>query len=232
MSLLPWLIMASESSGGTPPALYNTVIGGQGAITTTAGALETLLGLSGGDVSYFNLSGNDIQAKIDVTYTPPTSCFASNTTITSYIDMDSKLIGLGLNAFQDATNFLTLESDGLTYIPANGLRNTGITTLNTPNVTTVGSAGLRDNSLTTIDLPLLTSTSNSAFRGSTVATLINIPLCATLGTTVDTQNYVFWILNTGCTINCPASLETVNGGGREFDIAYAEDTRGATINYI
>lgn len=84
--------------------LYNTLIGGEGINTTTAGQLETLLGLSPGDVSYFNLNGNDIEAFIDVSYEIPASAFDSNTDITSFVDLDNLVTALNYRSFYLCSN--------------------------------------------------------------------------------------------------------------------------------
>jgi len=87
---------------GAPP--YNTLIGGEGVTTNTAAALETLLGLSPGDVTYFKLSGNDILARINVKYDIPASAFQLNTDITSYVDYEGRVDTIGTQAFEDTTS--------------------------------------------------------------------------------------------------------------------------------
>ena len=191
-------------------SLYNTVIGGQGAITTTAGALESLLGLTSGDVSYFNINGNDIEAKIDVDYTLTNSLFKNNTTITSYKDTDEHVVEIEDQCFRNATNANDFLLLGALIIGTLVFRNTAITTI-TLNATSIGSNAVRDcGSLVTFDARFTTST------------LGNNSL----------DNNVFLGCTSLATVNCALVLETNNAGGRDGDIAYAEDTLGATINYF
>lgn len=90
--------------GGALP--YNTIIGGEGVNTTSASALESLLLLSPGDVSYFNLNGNDIEAMIDVSYTIPSATFQNNTDITSFQDLEGKVTQINGSAFEDCVNLV------------------------------------------------------------------------------------------------------------------------------
>ena len=73
--IIPFGFLNKQSSA---PAVYNTVIGGIGATTTTAGALETLLGLSGGDVTDFSITDDNISCNIGISYTIPASAFLDN----------------------------------------------------------------------------------------------------------------------------------------------------------
>ena len=192
----------------TPDALpYNTVIGDQGSITTTAGALETLLGLTGGDVSYFNLNGNDIQAKIDVDYTLTNSLFKNNTTITSYRDTDEHAVEVEAECFRNATNANDFLLLGALIVGAHAFRNTAITS-STLNATSIGSNVVRDCALLVIFDARYANPLGNTFLDN------NVFLGCTLLTTV----------------NCSTALLTNNAGGRDGDIAYAEDVLLADIN--
>ena len=192
------------------PIVFNTVIGGQGVTTTTAGALETLLGLSGGDVSVFNLIGNDIYAMIDVSYILLDSTFQTNTDITSYLDNDDLVVEVETECFRNATNLNDVLLLGVLTYGTQALRNTAITEI-TSNATFIASNFVRDCSvLVTFDARFTTDR---------------------LGNTFGADN-VFLNCSSLATVNCSVVLQTNNGGGRDGDIVYAEDTLGATINYF
>ena len=192
---------------------YNTVIGGQGVITTSASQLETLLNISSGTVEDFTIIGNDIKCNINILYTIPFQCFLSNTNITSYLDLDGNVSRLGNNSFQNAVNLTDI------FFPYNNIsvnfrsfRNTGLLNASFNNVLAIG---------------------NEAFYGCLLLETfavgnININM---LGTTV-LDNLVFRNCNNLATITVPVVLQTNNSGGRDGDVAYAEDTLGSTIIYI
>jgi hypothetical protein len=112
-------------------------------------------------------------------------------------------------------------------------QNTILTTLNLPNLITMDQQCFWGTKLTVYDFPNLTTITNGlyVFGFLTNATLINIPNCTQLGETTGNNN-AFVNLKTNCVINIDASIETADGGNRDGDIVYAEDTRSATINYI
>jgi hypothetical protein len=188
---------------------YNTIIGGQGAITTTASALETLLGLSSGDVSEFNLNGNDIEAVIDVDYTLANSKFSNNLSITKYIDLDQHVTAIGNFVFRGCVNFTEFDLLGAVTIGTNAFKRTSITSF-VSNATTIGSSATRVcASLTHFEAKFLLNR---------------------VGNT-DVNNNVFLNCNSLSEVTVSRVCQTNNAGGRDGDIAYAEDTLGATIIY-
>jgi hypothetical protein len=190
--------------------LYNTIIGGQGAITTTASALETLLGISSGGVSTFDIVGTDIFAIIDVDYTLANSKFSNNLSITKFIDLDQHVTTIGTFVFRGAVNFTEFDLLGAITIGVNAFRDTAITSF-VSNATSIGSGCVRlCASLTHFEAKFLT-----AKLGNTVA-----------------NNNVFLDCPSLTTVHVATVCQTNNGGGRDGDIAYAEDTLGATITYF
>jgi hypothetical protein len=79
------------------------IIGGQGAITTTAAQLKTLMGDSEDSISIFRLNGNDVEAvfnKIEVAFYSQ-STFSGNGSITSFIDVGNKITTIGHSSFKN-----------------------------------------------------------------------------------------------------------------------------------
>ena len=85
---------------------------------------------------------------------------------------------------------------------------------------------------TTFDLPALTTAGDYCFNFCYAATLINIPLCTALGTTVGDNGVFNDITGNTITINVPASLATANGGSPDGDLVYLAANNTETIVYI
>ena len=192
---------------------YNTVIGGQGSVTTSASQLETLLSISSGSVEDFTIIGNDIYCNINRIYTIPFISFANNTNITSYLDIDGLVYTVNNSAFQNAVNLTDI------FFPHNSLsinfrsfRNTGLLNVSFNRVLSIGNECFYDcSSLETFTL--------------------NIIDLNRIGTTV-LDNLVFKNCTLLTYLELPIVLQTNNSGGRDGDVAYAEDILGATIIYI
>lgn len=187
----------------------NTILGGMAEDIVTAGMLEDLLGLSSGDVTFFDLVDGDVHAHISVDYTLPSNVFLSNSVITSFQDLDGKIETVLSNTFYNASNcdFVVL-----------------------PAMTTCGNSSFRDMAVTHFNFPLLDDSGSGIFRNG-VATKYYLPVMVDLGGSVG-DNSVFQNIALGATITVPVALQTSNGGSREGDIAYAEDSRSATIIYV
>jgi hypothetical protein len=106
-----------------------------------------------------------------------------------------------------------------------------------PAVTTLGGVGvfMDCTNITEVHAPELLNITNghpdaSSYKNSGISKL-NYPKCATLGTTTGDNN-VFKDIKIGCEIIVPASLQTANAGAEEGDVAYARNTRLATITYV
>ena len=231
----------------------NVFIGGEGVNTSSASELETLLGLTPGAVTYFNLDGNNIEAYINENYEIPSFKFESNLDITYYEDLEN-LTKVNQRGFLNAENLVYFKSTNCLSIGSNALSSvsalieidcpscivlegsclfasTNLATINLPSLVTAAVNSIRRTAVVNLSLPSLTSAGSSCFRENSNIETLNIPLCATLGVSVGDDN-VFNTIKTGCTITCPVSLETANGGNREGDIAYAEDIRSAIIIYV
>ena len=164
------LIFRGWGPGGTgePPLAaatlpWNLSIGGQGAITTSAAQLETLLGLTAGHCVDFKLVGNDIYALIYGTYTIPAGAFNLNTTMTWFDDRTNIVTGVGSSGFAFTTSMLYYN--GFESVAAEGL----------------ASASFRDTTARgTISMPLYTGGAGvgqkGVFRGSHFDE-INLPAC-------------------------------------------------------
>jgi hypothetical protein len=78
-----------------PEDILNLYIGGVSSVIPNASTLESVLGLSTGAVSIFNIKGNNIEAKVDEDYDIPFRCFAAGfapnnfgSIVTYYIDLE------------------------------------------------------------------------------------------------------------------------------------------------
>jgi len=222
---------------------FNTIIGGEGINTTTAGALETKLGLSGGDVQDFTLDGNDIKCNIGVSYVIPSLAFNNNTDITSFIDTDglADFSASATDQFRFATNLTTVQLEGVTIFKNSGdhFWGSGVTgTLSFPNITTLTEPNLNTfrecPDLVGLEFPNLTSSSGDTclivYNTGSLSTFY-APKLATIGSNTGYTQF-FRNITIGATITVSDVLRTNNGGGRDGDISYAEDTRGCTIVYV
>lgn len=141
------------------------------------------------------------------------------------------------NAFYTNTTLLTFKDYGRckNFLSQPFYNCTSVTDVYAESVETTGNRCFQGaTSLVTANLPSLTTIPNPAitfvYLCSNLTTLY-IPSCTVIGTTVSGSENAFLAASGILTITVDASLETINGGGREGDIAYAEDTKGATIVY-
>ena len=84
---------------GQSQGIFNTIIAGEGVNTTSAAQLETLLGLTSGDVTSFALQGDDIYAYINTTYEIPYEAFNENDFVLSFIDLENKVTAINGKMF-------------------------------------------------------------------------------------------------------------------------------------
>jgi len=236
---------------------YNTLIVGEGVNTTTAGQLETLLGLSGGDVSYFNLNGNDIEARIDVSYDVPSGSFQNNTDVLRYFDYDDKIERATVDSFRDSTLSGTIKYDNLIVLGSSAFRGTDVTRFKLESVSAVPTNCFRDANISGIinidlDCPSLVTFGNSSLRSNTNLTGLitnNVTLMGFAFCQDTSLNYIEALnenlvlqdnaANNSCFLNVPTNgiayfsvvLETVNGGSIEPDIGYLKNTRNWDINW-
>jgi hypothetical protein len=178
-----------------------------------------------------------------------------NTKITSF--SAPNLTTLGSAAFQDNTflqsvnipNIVTLNDlcfRGCTSLTSSLTLNslttmnggshflfTKITSFSAPNLTNIGIASFNAMTLlTTFSAPKVTTIGSWAFENCSAITSFNLSKVTTLGASNTANNSVFNNIKTGCSITVPIAMQTINAGGVEPDLLYAQNTRGATIIYV
>lgn len=142
------------------------------------------------------------------------------------------LTTLGVNSLQNCTGITGVDFQSLTRVSSEALRGcTSLSSIVIPNLTRTDASAMRGTAITSVSFPLLTSCYQNNFYNCTSATNIYMPLCVILGHNV-LNNTVFLNLKLNCIITVDIFLQTNNGGGRDGDIAYAEDVRSATIVYV
>ena len=218
----------------------NTFIGGVAAEIPTAASLATKLAISESDISYFAIVGSDIEARINVDYPMPGSSFLSNTAITYFNDADGLVTSLGSSSFSNATNLVSAKFKNATTSGIEIFRQcASLTELVLTNMDSLDSVALFRVSIVELILPNLTkalnavsnSSTSGCFREMGSVTLIDMPKCTQIGRTA-LDNGVFLLIKTGCVINVDSSLATNNSGAMDGDLAYAVNSRGATVNFI
>jgi len=199
------VLLASDPFTG-----YNTFIGALGKYILTAADLEIAIGLNAGDITYFNLNVNDIECYINVlSYSIKADAFPEK--VSSWDDQEGRLYRLQDRAFKNCAELVSINASNLTIIDEEALRGTGVVTLDFPNLETMNG---------------------QICMGDLVnCNEINIPKLIDCGVTVGDDG-TFLNLKLGCNIFVPIALETINGGGVEGDIAYADVSRNANIGYI
>lgn len=185
----------------------NTFIGGVALNIPTASALASVLNISESNITYFEKVGLDIHCKIDISYAIPANAFQSDSKIRRYEDPEGKLTSVGGSAFH-----------------LSGIRRF----YSTANVS-VSAYAFRECTMVTIDIGNVTNLINLSLTQLS-AQYINIRSATILGDSVGNNN-VFNLLNGNPSIYAHASLETINSGGIEGDLAYAQ-TRGATLTFV
>lgn len=199
---------------------YNTFIGGISGVVTTAGQLETLLGLSGGDVTFFNINGSDIEAFIDVvSYVLPDNTFNNDggvndwgdgDIVTYYIDSDDLVTSVGDSCFKDQTNMPYIELSGVTTVDANAFDGTKVKVAR---------------------FPAVTATEGSVFESCSLLEYVYIPLCTDLGGSA-VDNSVFNDCTRLRSVYANTFLATNNGGAPDGDLAYVSTLDRATVYYV
>lgn len=187
---------------------WNTEIGGISPVITNSALLASLLGISNNRIRNFVTVGDDIKCLIIGNY--PISV--------GYLGFPP-----GITYYKDLAGLATTTGYIRSYA--------NLHTWETKNATPGDYFGRECPLLTVADFPNVEHfAGNSSFYGSSCTTY-NLNSALTLGSTVG-LNLFFYSIPTGSTINVPIVLSTVNAGGVEGDLAYAIDSRGATVNYI
>lgn len=135
-----------KSRGGS--LVPNTFIGGMGSSITNKQSLADKLLISASDISYFNIIGNDIEARININYAIPGSSF-NGSIITYYRDEGNKVTTLGGNSFYSCKELVLVKFLAATQVGNGGFgyNNSGtnpIQKLIFPSAT-IGSTSGNDN---------------------------------------------------------------------------------------
>lgn len=161
----------------------NLIIGGEGVSTTSAAQLETLLGLSAGDVSYFELVGNDIHAHINLeTWEVPISAFENNLDITGFNDLESRCERLGTYSFRGATNLSSLAAEGVVYCDISCFENCSslVQHVYLPNCTLMDANAFKSSGITEVTY-VATGNGSSSFNSCVNLVTVNNPNLQTIG---------------------------------------------------
>ena len=186
-----------QSSGGD----YNTIIGGVGASINTDVLLAELLQIDINTIEDFAVVDNNVYCNITSEYDIPSSCFALNQNITSFIDTEGKVITLFAYCFQQCANLETVyfpevkNTQGSTFSSSKALKEIylpklqkvswsdfsvceSIEVLNLPSALTSENASFRTmRNLREAYLPKMTTISErDAFTDSTYAVSYYLPL--------------------------------------------------------
>jgi hypothetical protein len=168
-------------------------------------------------------------------------CFNSVTTLVGAINANL-CTNLGSNSFKN-TRITSISLNLLTHINVRAFYDCiSLTSISIPEVLTIdssnagGTAGTFQNctSLTSFIAPKLTTIQNNGYfllASCSSINTISMPALTTLGGTVG-DNYIFYLIKTGCTITVPIAFQTNNSGSPDGDLQYAITTRGATVTYI
>lgn len=214
------VVLHRRRIAGMAPVGANTFIGGLASTITTKEILATKLGISVSNISKFLIVGNDIEARISVAYsTVDFSATQVTNNLTYYIDSDSNLKSISIYLQK---NINRLELNGVTTLFANALRETNVKEAIFPNLTSLSNTG----------------SSNFHFYVCSFMETIYIPECVIFGKDANgnvqhsVNNQIFESLKANCKIYVHPSMETINAGSIEADLAYARDNRSAQIVYV
>ena len=204
----------------------NVFIGGVSSVINTATLLAEKLeyypsGLAfyETDIHNFEIVGSDIKCAIVVDYKTRGLTYAfgngQSTTnlITSFIDNGNYCKDIGESTFRNCINFTNFIAKGIVNLTGSYIFR-GCTSLNM-----------------LIEFPNCISISNAPFYSDNNEPFsLYLPYCLTYGTTV-LDNSVFYLYKLSNNIYANLTMQTINGGAEEGDLAYAR-ARGVNISYI
>ena len=177
--------------------LPNLFIGGVAASISTASALATKLGISESDISLFQVSGNDVEASIEIDYVLPEDCFLDSTQITSFVDLQH-CKGIEYRSLYQCINLQKVEIVNCLYVANFAIR--------------------RSTALTEILLQSCTNVQGTrAFSVLSNLDFCYLPVVTSLGETVGNDN-VFQFSKTSAKILINKFLETSNSGAPDGDL--------------
>ena len=217
----------------------NTFIGGVGATINTPALLATKLGIAVSRIKAFKVVGSDIECAIIGNYNIPSSAFSGNSTgITSYNDVEGKVLVLNNSSFANNTNIVSVIFPNCTTInsvnPSTRVFGgcTSLTTVTMPNVTSLGFGsfwgcvgGIAFNFPLVTSIPSMcfygasgtftsfdsvVSLESNAFLSCNVSGSLNFPICTTMSG-VSTFNEC-----TASSIYLPQLITISNADGRTF----------------
>jgi len=195
------------------PITYNTYIGNVSSFFTSSSVLASSLGISPANILNFTIDGSDIKCYINTNYTVITQAFdvlITSASLTYYLDLDNKMVGLGINAFLNNNLLYKIQLNGLQSI-LNGCFS-GCTKLKT------------------IYLPALTSSDNSWFSNDYVKRTIYVPNLLVFGTSVG-SNGIFTNLRKDSVIYANTYCQTSNSGSPDGDLSNFTSI-GGVVKYI
>jgi hypothetical protein len=183
------------------------------------------------DIENFSLdNNNNVSCHIKKSYVPRMGFSNIGNVLRYYIDVDNLINITGHAGFQ-VQSLHTVKMEALTQVDAFSFQRSSITYFDFPNLTSIlegafyQSYGLNSK----MRFPLVTSLPFQAFRLGKMKR-IYIPRCVSYGDSPSTNDEVFRdMIRNICTIYIDPSMLTVNNGGLEADLAYAESDRRATI---
>jgi len=219
--------------------LPNLFIGGVASTLNTKEALATKIGVSSTNISYFAITGDNIEAILKNTvFGLPSDCFLDDVYITYYKDYSLLCNSIGIRVFKGTSKLKAVEIYGTgtgnisnnSFENAQSLKRVVLKGFNkwypyncfsgTPDLQLLYIKDLSFNSSSA-------SVVRTAFGG---ASNIYIPNLTVIGYDVG-NNGEFNESPQGVNIWAHPSLQTSNGGGEEGDIAYARANKAAVIDY-
>lgn len=203
----------TETASGEP----NLFIGGLSATITDEADLATYLSCSESDISSFSIIGDDLEAHISVEYSVN----------------DSAFLNLGITYFKDTENCTETKKNAFKSTVTKKLKKfSGL------NVETLGGVAFYTSSnyggLKVVHLPNCT---NIKYEGATSfpynsnITRLYAPEATSWGTTVGNNN-LFPYNPVNINLYAEPTMETINGGGVEGDIAFMDTKSGTTVTYV
>ena len=228
----------TNMTGFTAPLLTGTV--GSNTFNSNSSLVNVDIG-SATTIStsaFVNASGL-VSIDLSNVVTIGTTSFIGCSSLTDVINLNS-CTSIGFGAFYSLTLLESMDTPLVTWVGEEAFYNCqAITSWSFPELLTFdsgtggGTSGTfqKQTALTGFTAPSLTGiTGGGAFGNNSAITDIYMPLLTNCGGSSGSTN-TFNLIQTGCTITVGCELKTNNGGGRDGDIAYAEDTRSAIINY-
>lgn len=215
----------------------NTFLKGAAGGIPDASTLAFRLGINEIDISFFAINGEDVEARIEVSYAMRSVAFRNKPTyweyniLKAFIDKDNLCTEVGISAFDNQTNFENYKLDGVLNIASQDAFSGNIWTqaIFPALITSNANFNLVKN-VRLIYTPVAETFVEANFGK---AKGVYIPNCTQLGNTTDPSinNGFFAYSPQGVKIWAHPSMETVNNGQPEADIAWAIANKEAVVSY-